>query len=280
MSPSLNIKEKSIDSALFLSPPNNWEDTVVAMKPGAHLLLFNNVRDHHLGTIAAEDSELEIRDTLAYVFADGENDVGMQLIAMARKPLGGTVAENTLRWGTGGINIEGCRVELKDGDNKSARYGHEGKRSTAKILSATPLMHSTPDGKGRWPANLLHCGSPGVTALFPDSKTSRIEKPCLNPEITGHKWGSLQVNRGPRGYDGDGSAARFFHSAPTLNSLLKYLLKLITPPNGTVLTLPQDFDIVTITDGLTGNLFMQFDGGRLTSEDPRPARAFRNEYGG
>jgi site-specific DNA-methyltransferase (adenine-specific) len=66
---------------------------------------------------------------------------------------------------------------------------------------------------GRWPANLIHDGSEEVTELFPDSKTKRIEKPCLEPEIAGHKWGTMQGNRGARGYDGEGSAARFFYCA-------------------------------------------------------------------
>ena len=51
-----------------------------------------------------------------------------------------------------------------------------------------------------------------VTGLFPNSVTQRIEKPCPSPEIDGYKWGTMQSNRGARGYDGNGSAARFFMS--------------------------------------------------------------------
>lgn len=40
------------------------------------------------------------------------------------------------------------------------------------------------------------------------------------------------------------------------------------------------FDNATITDALTGKQFMQYDRGRLTSEDRQPAQAFRSEYGG
>jgi len=35
----------------------------------------------------------------------------LEPITVARKPFKGTVAENVLKWGTGGINIDGCRVE-------------------------------------------------------------------------------------------------------------------------------------------------------------------------
>ena len=54
--------------------------------------------------------------------------------------------------------------------------------------------------------------------LFPESKTTRIEKPCPSPEITGHKWGTMQGNRGARGYSEDGSAARFFYCAKASRS--------------------------------------------------------------
>jgi hypothetical protein len=37
-------------------------------------------------------------------------------------------------------------------------------------------------------------------------KGSFIEKPCPNPEIRGHKWGTMQGNRGARGHgDRDGT---------------------------------------------------------------------------
>jgi site-specific DNA-methyltransferase (adenine-specific) len=43
---------------------------------------------------------------------------------MARKPLSEkTVAENVLKWGTGAINIDGCRVETDERYNKKTnRY--------------------------------------------------------------------------------------------------------------------------------------------------------------
>ena len=119
---------QSIDSVLLLSQPGGkqWDFIIGAMRPGAHLLLFSNVKEHHVGTIAAEDNGLEIRDTLAYVFADSENggsNVAMQLITMARKPLQGTVAENVLRWGAGGINIDDCRIGSEVRFNPPTRKG-------------------------------------------------------------------------------------------------------------------------------------------------------------
>lgn len=244
------IDPQSVDSVLLLSQPkgNQWDCIIGAMKPGAHLLLFSEVNQHHLGAIAAEDIGLEIRDTLAYVYADGENGVAMRLIAMARKPLDGTVAENVLKWGTGGLNIDKCRVGTESrpvmvrtstvGENSCTENPTTGATSSGEVTSL-----------GRWSANLLHCGSPIVQSLFPDTGISRGGNSTLINVNSGcYNWNTGDKKDSPNGVDpgyGDsGSASRFFYSAPTLNTLIEYLLKLITPPGGTILTSPQDFDLV------------------------------------
>lgn len=177
----------------------------------------------------------------------------LEPITLARKPLEGTVAENVLKWHTGAVNVDGCRVSTgKDDDihiknpNTRGGFGHAGASVYGDSVGAPMYDPSA----GRWPANMIHDGSEEVTELFPDSKTKRIEKPCLEPEITGHKWGTMQGNRGARGYDGEGSASRFFYCAkaskkdrdegnghPTVKptDLMRYLCRLITPPGGVVL---------------------------------------------
>lgn len=145
----------------------------------------------------------------------------LEPITLARKPLEGTVAENVLKWHTGAVNVDGCRVPTgKDDDihtknpNTRGGFGHAGASVYGNSVGAPMYDPSA----GRWPANLIHDGSEEVTELFPDSKTKRIEKPCLEPEIAGHKWGTMQGNRGARGYDGEGSAARFFYCAKVSTS--------------------------------------------------------------
>ena len=196
----------------------------------------------------------------------------LEPITLARKPLEGTVAENVLKWHTGAVNVDGCRV----GTESTRRTSNAGTNGEGWGMGKTANVNGS--DAGRWPANLIHDGSEEVTELFPDSKTKRIEKPCLEPEITGHKWGTMQGNRGARGYDGEGSAARFFYCAkvstsernegldslpdkewkndgaavpqrddrpfnpsknnhPTVKpiALMRYLCRLITPPGGVVL---------------------------------------------
>lgn len=64
----------------------------------------------------------------------------LEPITVARKPLKGTVAANVLEWGTGAINIDGCRVEGGESDGITT--------------------------SGRWPANLIHDGSDEPTELL------------------------------------------------------------------------------------------------------------------
>ena len=86
---------------------------------------------------------------------------------LLRKPLAeGTVAANILEWGTGGINIDACRVRSIDGYTENAVT--QG-LSTARTSYEPRRERRTfePSNAGRWPANLVHDGSPEVVALFP-----------------------------------------------------------------------------------------------------------------
>jgi DNA modification methylase len=86
----------------------------------------------------------------------------LEPITVARKPIEGTVAENVLKWGTGAINIDGCRV---GSDRQDTRHGG-GKNFSSYELN--------PDAKGynlpakRFPANLIHDGSDEVLECFPN----------------------------------------------------------------------------------------------------------------
>ena len=130
-------------------------------------------------------------------------------IVLARKPLDGTVANNVLTHGVGGINIDGCRVGRVDGDDSSA-----GNRTAT---FGTQDTSSGGDGSGGWsqneqgrfPANLIHDGSDEVLELFPDSKAGKPR----NDRGTGGIWSeSMGVPCGPQ-YGDIGSAARFFYCA-------------------------------------------------------------------
>jgi site-specific DNA-methyltransferase (adenine-specific) len=99
-------------------------------------------------------------------------------IVMARKPIEGTVAENVLEWGTGGINIDGCRIGYSEDDSYNSIVGgvEEGKDSG---IFKTYDGRKTPGHKkkimvknneGRFPANII------------------LECTCENPKVVSDKY--------------------------------------------------------------------------------------------
>jgi DNA modification methylase len=168
-------------------------------------------------------------------------------IILARKPFPTTVAANVLAHGTGGLNIDGCRV----GDNAGWSYpngrggsGWHGRESLEANL--TKPMAAT---QGRFPANFIHDGSEEVLALFPETTSGSLAgQPRTENKIYGSAANALGT---PRFHEGDsGSAARFFYCAkaskkdrggsnkhPTVKptDLMRYLCRLITPPGGVIL---------------------------------------------
>ena len=174
-------------------------------------------------------------------------------IVLARKPLSEkTVAENCLKWGVGGLAIDECRVNKQEGDR--IEYGVNGiKRKTGNVFGKQYGEIKFDGTQGRFPANLIHDGSDEVVELFPDSNGCQPHKiNSKNNKYAG--WGSITNKNGEVvGYDGKGSAARFFYCAkaskserdrgcernnhPTVKplALMKYLVKLISREGQTVL---------------------------------------------
>lgn len=165
-------------------------------------------------------------------------------ICVARKPLVGTVAANVLAHGTGALNIDGCRVGGEGGTRlvavtKKGDGIFQGGVNTGAFGEVVP-------GLGRWPANLIHDGSDEVLALFPESNGSGPARTLKRGARDGEGWG-MADEPGELRDAGTGSAARFFYCAkasksdrgpgnthPTVKplALMRYLLRLVTPPGG------------------------------------------------
>ena len=147
-------------------------------------------------------------------------------IVLARKPFNGTVAENVLKWGTGGLNIDGCRVA-----NNGEQFGELPNRGGRRVFNTDgqTFQESGYDYKegdlnaeavaklkalGRFPANLMHDNSQEVLDLFPSNAGAAA------PVKSGHSGESNGIynDYAQRGDDGatfyadKGSAARFFFS--------------------------------------------------------------------
>jgi DNA modification methylase/transcriptional regulator with XRE-family HTH domain len=145
----------------------------------------------------------------------------LEPITVARKPLVGTVAANVLAHGTGGLNIDGCRVEteiggrplrevaaLRDdvqysGNSLAGRV--DGSLASSKAVGSTEL--------GRWPANLIHDGSDEVVGLFPQTGPAKAAHRGTGKGKS-NAYGVYGGESTVRGHDDNGgSAARFFYCA-------------------------------------------------------------------
>jgi site-specific DNA-methyltransferase (adenine-specific) len=172
-------------------------------------------------------------------------------IVLARKPLSeGTVAANVLRWGTGALNIDGCRVEGMPQPTRfdPKKHGHDGYRMTATGAECAERAKTV---DGRWPANVVHDGSDEVVEAFPSphgAGKARSGKFGGEYDATSYdmgKGGAREMGR----FGDSGSAARFFYSAkasrqdragskhPTVKpiALMEWLCRLVTPPGGHIL---------------------------------------------
>jgi len=144
----------------------------------------------------------------------------LEPITVARKPLSEkTVALNVLKWGTGGIDIDGSRVETEDEISNHSR-GTESAISKGKYGdSSQQETHQTEGQKlGRFPANFIHDGSDEVVAMFPNTKSGATKKQIESYEgnsVTGF----LRGESNPSNQHGDsGSASRFFYCAKASKS--------------------------------------------------------------
>jgi site-specific DNA-methyltransferase (adenine-specific) len=148
-------------------------------------------------------------------------------IVVARKPLVGTVAANVLRYGTGALNIDACRVP---GELPHHNYGRTSASTSFAGASSAPF--NTP-ALGRWPANVIHDGSEEVLAAFPDApgqcadiifssekrKTQNVygamkrgQEPSAERVYKDAGGTNFAMKPGARRLDA-GSAARFFYCA-------------------------------------------------------------------
>jgi len=217
-------------------------------------------------------------------------------IVLARKPLEGTVADNVLKWGVGGLNIDGCRVDFvseEDRKESTTKNQHEDFGTPPMTNNQVYGDYSMMKPKnyqptGRFPANFMHDGSQEVLDLFPNSGNGNGGEPY---NYAGREYSNKETSmfngdkpQAPSNFNDSGSAARFFYcpkankkdrdegcedfeektmgknqpsfdggqmltgsgnersntrknTHPTVKptELMRYLCRLITPPNGTVL---------------------------------------------
>ncbi len=179
-------------------------------------------------------------------------------IVVARKPLAGTVAGNVKAHGTGALNIDGCRTDLDANFNPTRMQRQSAPTAGMSGLGesgyAADHQQPTYNPAGRWPANVI----------LDESQAEALDEQSGDRPAGGKVTGNQSSRTGESGiygtygavenspYDDHGGASRFFYVAkadsservrlngvahPTVKplSLMRWLVRLVTPPGGTVL---------------------------------------------
>ncbi|MCL6469314.1 MAG: site-specific DNA-methyltransferase, partial [Ralstonia sp.] len=206
---------------------------------------------YHRMTCAIEDAGFEIREMGPWHYGSGfpksRNLDGQwegwgtalkpatEPICMARKPLIGTVAENVEAYGAGAINIDGCRVHADDaiGGEYTVKRFAPGASVVRDGNWKQDVEFRGQMKAGRWPANVIHDGSPEVLEAFPDApgqmadvsyqdgarKTQNVygamnrgHEPSRDRTYADNGGTNFAMKPGARRQD-TGSAARFFYCA-------------------------------------------------------------------
>ncbi len=272
----LGFMGKSWDSSGIAYSVELWRECLRVLKPGGHLLAFSGSRTYHRMVVAIEDSGFEIRDMVSWISnktfpksmdvskaidkATGDNSdkwtgwgtalkPTVEPIVLARKPLDGTVANNVLTWGVGGLNIDATRIKTTDnfGGGAKGSSGFAANYSNDGWVAGSDL--------GRWPANVI---LDEEAAKILDEQSGQSKSPSTYTRNTdsfgqtsyqaGQVAGTLSIN-----YGDEGGASRFFYVArasksdrnegvesnphPTVKptSLMTYLIKLVAPEGSTIL---------------------------------------------
>ena len=173
-------------------------------------------------------------------------------IVLARKPLSEkSIVENVLKHGTGGINIDECRIEgeakhpdtmpdFRDQGKKSKETIGVDKLSFGQVQNAkrkkTQRQPRNKDGvwteensgmkaegaefadadpRGRFPANVIHDGSEVVQDIFPKTTSTKVSRERKAGSEFGQNSGWNKHNNRDSGlmpaYGDEGSASRFFY---------------------------------------------------------------------
>jgi DNA modification methylase len=266
----LNFMGRKWDNSGIAYSVELWKECLRVLKPGGHLLSFGGTRTWHRVAVAIEDAGFDVRDSIAWIYASGfpkshnlkdewqgwgtALKPAFEPVIAARKPLIGTVAANVLEHGTGALNIDGSRIGTEGGSERQGKANLPSESGWANMYGHRPVKINA----GRWPANVIldeysageldkqsGTSSSKVTAM----KAGLVEgigSRNLSPKATAYE--------SVRGHSDSGGASRFFYVAkaskrdrneglegsnfhPTVKptNLMRYLVKLVTPPGGTVL---------------------------------------------
>ena len=225
----LNFMGKGWDNAGISFQKETWEKCYEVLKPGGYLLAFGGSRTFHRIACAIEDAGFEIRDTIMWLYGSGfpkSMNIGKKIekwkgwgtalkpsfepIIVARKPFKGSLVDNVIQYGVGGLNIDECRVGTEERTYKGCG------KSNVGFIGGSFENGSKEDIKytaqGRFPANTIltydDTDFDEVCGGFPIGKKngSITKKYKMNNQVYG-EYGYCNTWEA---YNDSGSASRYF----------------------------------------------------------------------
>ena len=266
----LNYGAKAWDRTGIAYAVDLWREVLRVLKPGAHLLAFGAPRTYHRLACAIEDAGFSIRDTIQWWYGTGypasmtlAEGVGTALkpgyepVVLARKPPLGTTKSTYQRWGTGGLRVFATPLEENRWPaNVILSHSPRCTLVTEKATTPRPAMSFSPHDDAKFDVvhdrEVILCADDcpvktldatgGDSRFFYVTKPTREERdqgldlfePQTGGELTDRQEGSAGLDN-PRAGAGRTSGGRNVHPCVKSIELLRYLVKLITPPGGTVL---------------------------------------------
>jgi site-specific DNA-methyltransferase (adenine-specific) len=218
-----------------------WQDCFRVLKPGAYLALVSEGISQTRNSLGIRSAGFVLRDTLL-VLGHGT------LVLLFRKPMTeDTLVKQVLATGTGGMNLDACRVAgVADLPGSRRVYRRFDDREDLPELEPPPPPHRL----GRWPANVLLRHAPGCVLVG----TREEEAPTINRfddgmkpfgDGAGHEY---TQSHGPSmqqpvfecapgcmvsALDGQsGEASRYFPQHTEMKQLIEWVIRLILPPGG------------------------------------------------
>lgn len=247
----------------WVPPPELWREVLRVLKPGGHALVFAGSRTQDLMGMSLRLAGFEMRDVIQWLYGSGfpkSHNVrratqdeqwegwgtalkpAYEPALLVRKPLSGTVAQNTLDHGCGGLNVDGCRIN--GGPRPLTIWtgqSHEGLSNSSYVMGTSFRGGTTEEG--RWPANIILDEQAseqleqqaGTSRFFYTAKASKSEREAGLEGFPLKKAGAMSGEETREDRPTNHPMRANIHPTVKPIDLMRYLIRLITPPHGTVL---------------------------------------------
>jgi len=217
-----------------------WKECLRVLKPGGHLLSFSGTRTVDLIMGRIREAGFEVRDMISWIYGSGfpkSHNIEKALnkkgeierakefkgfgtalkpacepIVVARKPFKGSVVDNVLKHGCGGLNIDACRVEHNINPKYTNRTASKSNGEKMGLFKENGKL-ATLKPQGRFPANVI---LDEEASKLLDEQSGVLKSGTLTPQnnvkaTTGWSGGS-QADRVKNNFQANsGGASRFFY---------------------------------------------------------------------